>query len=817
MVDWAQSVNRTLSRRWQVPAIAALVLVTTSFYSYLLFHTLLEFATVLIAMGACIVTWRTFTVSRNHYLMVLGCGYFWIGAVDLMHALAYQGMQVLPSIASANESTQLWIAARFGEAVLLLAAPLFATRPIRRGLAFTLFGAIAVLLFTLVMSGNFPDCFIEGKGLTPFKVYSEYAIIAILAGAMAHLWHRRGSIDPGIVSGILLANVFTIGAELSFTQYASVYGPANLVGHVFKLFAFWMIYSTLVELAFRQLSQATEPDAGPIPTASGTFRIAVGGAVLVPLVIYVIFGWHIYNRTMREAERDVQRSAEIFYRHALNVFQSHELIADRVNERVRGMSWDEIEQSQSVHDDLRKIIHDFPQAQAIGLADSSGTLRNASQPLSASSVSVADRDYFRALRVRDVGTVVGSLVQSGVMQGWSFSTAGRRQGASDAFDGVVIVTNSERYFSDFWNQSVSEVDSSIYLMRRDGAFLARAPRIDPLILVAPADAKILEYAGKAESGAFRAVSKVDGIERLYAFHTLPRYDVVLVYGAGVQGALAPWRNDLATFGTLFGSATIVLLMLLLLARRTARQAELRERNVVLEERVRERTSELAAANKGLEAFSYSASHDLRGPLRAIDGFARVLEKDYAAHLDEKGRDTLRRVREAARKMGQLIDDLLQLSRVERSPAELEAVDLSVLARAIAERLNADEPGRRVTFEIPPRLEVRGDWRLLEVVLENLLGNAWKFTARHASARIELGVTEQDGKRAYFVRDDGAGFDPAHAAQLFEPFQRLHAAREFPGNGIGLATVKRIVELHGGRIWAEAAVEKGATFYFTISH
>lgn len=816
VAELAESVNRVISGRWHVPTVLALVLIAMSFHSYLLFHTVLELLTVLIAMTAFVVTWHTYAAARNHYLMILGCGYFWIGTLDLVHALAYGGMHVLPSTVTTNEPTQIWIAARYCEALLLLAAPLFATRPLRRHLTFTLFGAIAAVLFALVMSGSFPDCFIEGKGLTRFKIYSEYAIIAILVGAMAHLWSRRAALDSRVVAGIMLANAFTIGAEFSFTQYLSVYGPANLLGHIFKLFAFWMVYSVLVDFAFSRALKAPERDVSAHRPALRIFWPLAVASVLVPLVMYDVVAWQGYKAAMREAELDVHRSAEIFYRHALNIFQSHELIAERISERLRGMSWDEIERSKSVHDYLKKIHDDFPQAQAIWLADSSGRIRNASQPLPASPVSVADRDYFKALRERDAGTAVGHLVQGRIMQGWNFNTARRRESGSSAFDGIVIITIFANYFSDFWNQSAAAPDTVTALVRGDGQVLSRAPGIDFRTLALPTDAPLFERARNAEQGFYRAISRTDGVDRLYAFHKLSRYDVLLAYGVSVQTALAPWHIDLYTNAALFGSAALALLLLTILMQRVARQAEMRERNAILEQRVRERTAELKAANEELEAFTYSASHDLRAPLRSIDGFAKVLEEDYAARLDDEGKDALRRMRGAAQRMGELIDGLLALSRLARSDMNVEVVDLSALARSIADELKSSEPGRSVAFEIPPQLEVRGDRRLLRALLENLLGNAWKFTRKHASARIVLGATEKNGEPAYFVRDDGAGFDMAHAANLFAPFQRLHGVSEFPGTGIGLATVRRIVQRHGGRVWAEGAIDRGAVFYFTLS-
>ncbi len=225
--------------------------------------------------------------------------------------------------------------------------------------------------------------------------------------------------------------------------------------------------------------------------------------------------------------------------------------------------------------------------------------------------------------------------------------------------------------------------------------------------------------------------------------------------------------------------------------------------------------ELELANKELEAFSYSVSHDLRAPLRSIDGFSQAFLDDYEDRMDAQGKEYLRRVRAASQRMARLIDDLLKLSRVTRADMSYRQVDLSAMAKAIAGELKETNPERAVEFVVAEGATAPGDASLLRAVLENLLNNAWKYTARHPRARIEFGVVEQDGRPAYFVRDDGAGFDMAYAGKLFTPFQRLHDSAEFEGTGIGLATAQRIVRRHGGRIWAEGEVEKGAVFYFTL--
>ncbi|MBZ0275165.1 MAG: hypothetical protein K8I60_03420, partial [Anaerolineae bacterium] len=239
-------------------------------------------------------------------------------------------------------------------------------------------------------------------------------------------------------------------------------------------------------------------------------------------------------------------------------------------------------------------------------------------------------------------------------------------------------------------------------------------------------------------------------------------------------------------------------------------------NEELERRVTERTAQLEAANKELETFSYSVSHDLRAPLRSIDGFSQALLEDYLEQLDSDARHYLQRIRAAANRMAELIDDLLNLSRITRTEMRLETVDLGQIAQTVMDQLRKTQPERQVELVIQDGLMAHGDSRLLRVMLENLLGNAWKFTAKHLQAHIEVGSMEQpqDG-RVFFIRDDGAGFDMAYAGKLFGAFQRLHPVTEFEGTGIGLATVQRIIHRHGGEVWAEGEVGKGATFFFTL--
>jgi light-regulated signal transduction histidine kinase (bacteriophytochrome) len=239
-------------------------------------------------------------------------------------------------------------------------------------------------------------------------------------------------------------------------------------------------------------------------------------------------------------------------------------------------------------------------------------------------------------------------------------------------------------------------------------------------------------------------------------------------------------------------------------------------NATLERRVEARTAELQDANRELEAFAYSVSHDLRSPLRAVEGFAKILLRDYTGKLlDETAADYMRRMSAAIQRMGHLIADLLGLSRLSRQEMTRNNVNLSEMAEGILSEFQSREPERQVCVEIEPELSGRADPHLIHVVLENLLGNAWKYTGKTPVAKIHFGVAADRDAPAYYVRDNGAGFDMKHADQLFAPFQRLHRSDEFEGNGIGLATVQRLIRRHGGRVWAQAEPNLGAVFYFTL--
>ncbi len=311
----------------------------------------------------------------------------------------------------------------------------------------------------------------------------------------------------------------------------------------------------------------------------------------------------------------------------------------------------------------------------------------------------------------------------------------------------------------------------------------------------------------------RVQERARGSRRLDQGLSVPAYDTQRMTKSGqlvdVSVAMSPVRYQ-------HGEIIAVFLVIREITERKQHEDAMRQSNEQLEWLVAERTHELEVLNHELEAFSYSVAHDLRAPLRAIDGFGNLVLSKYGDKLDDEGKDYLERMREGSRKMYALIEDLLRLSQISRQAMQTSPVDLSALAREVVSVLQDLDSSRQIEWSIAPEVQVVGDSGLLRVVLQNLLGNAWKYSAKRQQACIEFGVTEQADRPAYFVRDNGAGFDMAYASKLFGAFQRLHLATEFPGTGIGLAIVARIIQRHGGAVWAEGAVDQGATFWFTLN-
>jgi signal transduction histidine kinase len=407
------------------------------------------------------------------------------------------------------------------------------------------------------------------------------------------------------------------------------------------------------------------------------------------------------------------------------------------------------------------------------------------------------------LRSAGISRQTGFLVYTPVYRdGAPQSTPDERREALQGY--IVSVFRTDDLLEGiFGGQPDPEVDLEVF----DGAEFTRDGLLHD-------DDGVLHADDPSRSAHFSEIATMQVAGRIWSlyFSTLPGFE-------------PGWRSNLPLFVLLSGLAmsfmlfgvTWMLANSRVRAERVGLQLEAANRQLENANRDLEETNrELEGANRELEAFSYSVSHDLRAPLRSIEGFSQILLEDHAQALDEEARGYLGRVRAASRHLATLIDDLLDLSRVTRSALARRTVDLSALAAEVAAELQKSQPGREVEVVISGGLRATGDPRLLRIALENLLGNAFKFTEKQPRATVEFGaVAAEDGRPAYFVRDNGVGFDMAYAAKLFGAFQRLHPPEDFEGTGIGLATVQRIVQRHGGRVWAEGEVGEGATFFFTL--
>lgn len=606
-------------------------------HNYLLFHTLVELFSVIVASGIFLIAWNSRRFMDNHYFLFLGIGCFFVGMVDLFHTLSYKNMGVFPSN-DANLPTQLWIAGRYLQVATFLLAHLFLKRRLNPHLALIVFAVASSLLTLSIFAGIFPDCFVEGVGLTTFKIVSEYVISLGLLGAIILIRRDRQRFSPDLTRLLYTALTLLIIAELSFTLYSDVFGIMNKFGHFLKVVGAFFIYKALIQIGL------TRP----------------------------------YDLLFRELK------------------ESEEALVQERNE----------------------------------LRDS--------------------EERYRHL-YKDTPVMLNSIDR----------------------DGCIVNV------SDFWLQHLGYTQSEV-LCKRFTDFLTAQSRV---------------YADQAILPEFFHSGSISDIP----------FEVVRKNGE-VRDVLLSARAEKDDRGEVVKS---FLVMVDVTERKHAE-----EQVAILNHDLAARAYELQSANTDLEAFNYTVSHDLRAPLANIGGCCSIIREMYSTGLEEEGKEFLSHIDSEVRRMDKLIGTLLNFARMGRQELHRTTVNLSNSATVICLGLKMRHPDRPAEFSIAENMTCNGDNALLRIALENLIGNAWKYSGKKETTRIEFGVVDIEGEKTYFVRDNGAGFKPDLAEKLFLPFQRLHGG-EFEGFGIGLATVQKIVYRHGGRIYAEGEVGKGATFYFTL--
>jgi signal transduction histidine kinase len=487
----------------------------------------------------------------------------------------------------------------------------------------------------------------------------------------------------------------------------------------------------------------------------------------------------------------------------------------------------------------------LPMVDAVRVADAQGVVRYGSDANGPAGISIADRPYFASLRDDPRAGLVISRPLAGRISGKSVLIFARRlEGPGGRFEGAVFAPVAIDWFNEKF-AGLKFGPAGVVVLRgnasRDFDLLARFPQAGFVgqTTVSPVFRNMI--ATNPESGSYQAKAGADDVERTFSYEAAGRYPLITLVGFGTTDTLAEWWPEVVKFG-LLGAVFMVLSALggrfLLrswdsqvrayeevrvlnahlerdIVARTQAEAEVIRLNAELEGRVQERTRALEAANKELESFSYSVSHDLRAPLRAIDGYSAMLTEDYDARLDAEGRRCLERIRSNAVRMGDLIDDMLDFSRMSRREMAVAEIDMKALAREVFDEVRQDAPGRDVMLKLGDLPPAHGDRAMIRQVLVNLISNSVKFSAPRSQGVIEIGGVAEGGENVYTVRDNGVGFDMEYADKLFGVFQRLHGAAEFPGTGIGLAIVKRIVERHGGWVRAEGRPGEGAIMTFAL--
>ncbi|WP_306532975.1 MASE3 domain-containing protein [Geobacter sp.] len=755
---------------WPVVAVTTGMLAglwVTSRLNFLLFHALVEMFSVLVSGGIFVIAWNSRRFPTSPYLLFIGIAHLCVGGIDLLHTLAYKGMGVFPGN-DANLPTQLWIAARYLQSISLLVAPLCIGRRLWPRATLAAYLAVTAALVASIFGGIFPPCFVEGVGLTPCKIVSEYLISLTLVAALLLLRKKRAAFDGRIVNLLSTAIALMVVAELAFTFYVDVYGLSNLVGHLFKVAAVFLIYKGTVEtsltrpyeLLFRELTESEKA------LRESHQRISSIMESITDAFFALDHGWN-FTYVNEEAERLLNRRRdELIGRNVWTMFPEavgstfHEQYHRAVSEK-KSVSFEEYYPPLGRWFDVRA----YPAGDGL---------------------SVFFRDITGRMKIEN------TLRQSEEKFAKAFQTAPTIMIITTLSDGRYLEVNEAFEKTVGWRREEVLGRTS----REMGIWVDQDQR-NEVVRTTEAGEKVInwEIILRGKSG--------ETIEGLYSAVGIELNDEKCLLSI-VRDVTARRRAEREVE--------------ILNAELTERARELEEINCELEATVEQLESvnrELEAANRELESFSYTVSHDLRGPLTNINSLAQVVLELYGPGFEPKCREFMDDIHHETLRMDELIGTLLDFARIARSDLRPETVDLSAMARAVAAACRLKEPERLVTFVVADGITAHGDSRLLRVALDNLLGNAWKYTGTREEARIEFGVTKHEGRPAYFVRDNGVGFDMADVDRLFAPFARLDSGAPFRGEGIGLATVARIIQRHNGRIWAEGEKGKGATFFFSL--
>ncbi len=572
---------------------------------------------------------------------------------------------------------------------------------------------------------------------------------------------------------------------------------------------------------------ADEPDASAATRAPRRRHVGLALIVVYVLIVNVLAGLTAYF-AIKERDQALLRSQ---HRAASMARVMEEHLARSIGETERALQAVATRAHESggladmAEGDAHRLIKaqqsKLPQSRSIAAVDPLGRVVASTAELPVRRMNLADQGYVASITKSTSSEALGRPIRDPFSGNWSIPLSIRVESASGSYGGLLVAFIDPAYFADLFREFDLPRGATVSVIHATGRLLAHFPATDDTDTDTDLSAipSLNGELKKLRAGSYTETGP-DGVVRQATFRRPLTLPLVVSVAVPLDAALEPWEQSTLIAG--LGAAVLGLFVgiILLLAyhelhRRAEAEAALRSSNQQLEERIRQRTAALEQSNRQLAAFSYSVSHDLRAPLRAINGFCQALEEDYGPALDKDGVGYLKRVRRASERMGELIDSMVELTSLSRASVRRARTDLTAISRDIANELTETDTQRQVTFDISPDLVTSADSKLVRILLAHLLDNAWKFTRETNDARISVGATDEDGHTAYFVDDNGIGFDMTHAAKLFTPFHRLHPSDEYEGFGIGLATAKHIVELHGGHMWADAVPGRGVAIHFTL--
>jgi len=772
------SYYRNSKRKYLINSIIGIALMISlyvmSYNNYSLFHSITDMIIVLIAASVFIIIWIGRHRLDNHFYLFIGIAFLFYALFNFLHLIGNKGMGVFPEFG--NLGPTFYIISRYILSISFLLAPIFLKKKLNVILVFIIYALVStVFLLSIFYWQNFPVSYIEGVGLTRFKIISDYVAAVLLIGAVGLLLHNRSSFDARVLRLILFSLIGSIITGIAFTLYSDPFGIINAMGHFLQIAAFYLVFLAFVDtglakpqdLLYRNLKQSN------MAILQLNTELAKVNSDLIDKIA------ELKKKDLALKESEAQANSLIKYAPtAIFEFDIKMMRFSSVNEamcRMCGYSREELydlNPMSLLSEDDSQVLLDSIKLQRAGEATQEA-IECKVRKKDGSTIYVALKFSFVDDSSETVFVIGHDITARRIYEDQLRESEERFRTLSDTSPVGVKVTSYEGVII-YANHTFEA------LLGYDHAWLIGSKETD--LYWVPEDRN--NWINQLKNNGF-----IRNIElRLKRKDGMPVWVLV--------------NASLISYG---GTPAIMETMQDISDRKTA------------DEELKRYAAELEVSNKELETFAYALSHDLRAPLRVMDGFSQVILDDYGDNLDATGSEYLSRIRGAAQSMAQIIDDMLKLSKVIRNDLSWETVNLSDMASAIVKGLSEQEPERKTAIKIAPDIIARGDPSLLHIALFNLIENAWKFSADSPQVEIEFSKVQQDDSVIYFIKDNGIGFDMQYADKLFMPFQRFQTKTDYPGHGIGLATVQRVISRHVGKIWAESEQGKGTTFYFTLGN